>query len=104
MRAHGTITAEMQEAGLAFHSAVLWGRPEVILQLGILGVPAGACAIAVLGLGRSLKNWARDGWQRRPIAEETASGILVGALAVLAYGKARLERALDRAAPGGPQA
>lgn len=59
--------------------------------LGGLGSPAGGCVWHVLGLQRSVREWAmRQGWGGRPINEKQAQGILVGALGVLArhYGYA----------------
>ena len=54
--------------------------------LGGLGSPAGGCAWHVLGLQRSVREWAmRQGWGGRPINEKQAQGILVAALGVLAH-------------------
>jgi hypothetical protein len=53
--------------------------------LGGLGSPAGSCVWHVVGLQRSLREWAlRQGWGRRPVRVEQAQGILVAALGVLA--------------------
>jgi hypothetical protein len=53
--------------------------------LGGLGSPAGSCVWHVVGLQRSLREWAlRQGWSGRPVRVEQAQGILVAALGVLA--------------------
>jgi hypothetical protein len=56
--------------------------------------PAGSCVWHVVGLQRSLREWAfRQGWGGRPVRQEQAQGILVAALGVLAaqfgYGEAK---------------
>ena len=103
MEAYGTITPEMRRAGLELRAVILTGSRPVLLLLGLLGIPSAACVVHVLGLGWGLRQWARQGWQRRPIAQETASGILVGALAAIADGYPRLllDQALAGAAGGG---
>jgi hypothetical protein len=60
--------------------------------LGGLGSPAGSCVWHVVGLQRSIREWAmRQGWGGRPVRVEQAQGILVAALGMLAghygYGK-----------------
>jgi hypothetical protein len=60
--------------------------------LGGLGSPAGSCVWHVVGLQRSIREWAmRQGWGGRPVRVEQAQGILVAALGMLAgyYGYAR---------------
>ena len=60
--------------------------------LGGLGSPAGSCVWHVVGLQRSIREWAmRQGWGGRPVRIEQAQGILVAALGMLAgyYGYAR---------------
>jgi hypothetical protein len=60
--------------------------------LGGLGSPAGSCAWHVVGLQRSVREWAmRQGWGGRPVRAEQAQGILVAALGMLAgwYGYGR---------------
>jgi hypothetical protein len=53
--------------------------------LGGLGSPAGSCVWHVVGLQRSIREWAmRQGWGGRPVRVEPAQGILVAALGVLA--------------------
>jgi hypothetical protein len=60
--------------------------------LGGLGSPAGSCVWHVVGLQRSVTEWAkRQGWGGRPVRVEQAQGILIAALGVLArhYGYER---------------
>jgi Domain of unknown function (DUF6456) len=53
--------------------------------LGGLGSPAGSCVWHVVGLQRSIREWAmRQGWAGRRVRIEQAQGILVAALGVLA--------------------
>jgi hypothetical protein len=53
--------------------------------LGGLGSPAGSCVWHVVGLERSIREWAmRQGWGGRPVRVEQAQGILVAALGMLA--------------------
>lgn len=57
---------------------------DALQALGGLTSPAGACLWHVVGQEWSIKEWAlRQGWGGRPLSQETASGILVGALGVL---------------------
>jgi hypothetical protein len=62
-------------------------RKQVWLALKSLGgmsAPAGSCVWHVVGCEWTLKDWAlRQGWNRRSISQEIASGILVGSLGVL---------------------
>ena len=45
--------------------------------LGGLGSPAGSCVWHVVGLQRSIREWAmRQGWGGRPIGEKPALGVL----------------------------
>jgi hypothetical protein len=106
MHARGSIGAAARQAALELHAVILTGSRPVLLLLGTLGVPAGPCLVQVLGLGWSIKEFARHGWQGAKLNQETASGILVAALTSLADGKARLllDRALESAAPGGAKA
>jgi hypothetical protein len=54
--------------------------------LGGLNSPAGSCVWHVVGLQRSVREWAiRQGWGGRPVRQEHAQGILVAALGVLAF-------------------
>jgi hypothetical protein len=49
--------------------------------LGGLGSPAGSCVWHVLGLQRSIREWAmRQGWGGRPVRIEQAQGISIAAL------------------------
>jgi len=58
---------------------------ESLKALGGIGSPAGCCVWQVVGLDRSLRDWAlREGWCGRPLDQKAAAGILIGALGVLA--------------------
>jgi hypothetical protein len=58
---------------------------ETLQALGGISSPAGSCIWHVVGLQRSLREWAlRQGWNGRPVRQEQAQGILVAALGVLA--------------------
>jgi hypothetical protein len=58
---------------------------EALEALGGLSSPAGSCVWHVVGLQRSVREWAmRQGWGGRPVRQEQAQGILVAALGVLA--------------------
>ena len=47
--------------------------------------PAGSCVWHVVGLQRSVREWAmRQGWGGRPVDHKAAAGILIAALGVLA--------------------
>jgi hypothetical protein len=64
--------------------------------LGGLSSPAGSCVWHVVGLQRSVREWAiRQGWCGRPVRQEQAQGILVAALGMLAahFGYAKTSRA-----------
>ena len=57
---------------------------RALQALGGIASPAGSCAWHVLGCEWSVRQWAaRQGWGGRSLSEETAVGILVGALGVL---------------------
>jgi hypothetical protein len=63
--------------------------------LGGLGSPAGSCVWHVVGLQRSIREWAmRQGWGGRPVRVEQAQGILVAGLGMLAmyYGYSGMRR------------
>jgi hypothetical protein len=67
---------------------------EAMRALGGISSPAGSCVWHVVGLQRSVREWAmRQGWGGRPVRQEQAQGILVAALGMLAarvgYGEAR---------------
>jgi hypothetical protein len=62
--------------------------------LGGISSPAGSCVWHVVGLQRSLREWAiRQGWGGRSVRQEQAQGMLVAALGVLVthlgYGAAK---------------
>jgi hypothetical protein len=58
---------------------------EAMAALGGISSPAGSCVWHVVGLQRSVREWAlRQGWGGRPVRQEQAQGILVAALGVLA--------------------
>ena len=58
---------------------------EALQALGGISSPAGACIWHVVGLQRSVREWAmRQGWGGRPVRQEQAQGILVAALGMLA--------------------
>jgi hypothetical protein len=58
---------------------------EALQALGGLSSPAGSCVWHVVGLHRSVREWAvRQGWNGRAMRREQAEGILIGALGVLA--------------------
>ena len=58
---------------------------EAMAALGGLSSPAGSCVWHVVGLQRSVREWAiRQGWGGRPVDQTEARGILVAALGMLA--------------------
>jgi hypothetical protein len=58
---------------------------NALQALGGLSSPAGSCVWHVIGLQRSVREWAiRQGWGGRPVRQEQAQGILVAALGILA--------------------
>jgi hypothetical protein len=64
--------------------------------LGGISSPAGSCVWHVVGLQRSVREWAmRQGWGGRPVRQEQAHGILVAALGVMVslYGYSEAKRA-----------
>jgi hypothetical protein len=83
--------------GPELHERQLDGRRrvhEAIQALGGVSSPAGSCVWHVVGLQRSVREWAiRQGWGGRPVRQEQAQGILVAALGMLAahvgHGEAR---------------
>jgi len=67
---------------------------DALQALGGLSSPAGSCVWHVVGLQRSVREWAiRQGWGGRPVRQEQAQGILIAALGMLAahvgYGEAK---------------
>jgi hypothetical protein len=68
---------------------------QAMAALGGISSPAGSCVWHVVGLQRSVREWAmRQGWGGRPVRQEQAQGILIAALGTMAahlgYGEARL--------------
>jgi hypothetical protein len=58
---------------------------QALEALGGISSPAGSCMWHVVGLQRSVREWAmRQGWCGKPVRQEQAQGILVAALGVLA--------------------
>ena len=58
---------------------------ELLQTLGGISSPAGSCVWHVLGLQRSVREWAiRQGWNGRPVRQEQAQGILVATLGMMA--------------------
>jgi hypothetical protein len=69
---------------------------EAMQALGGISSPAGSCIWHVVGLQRSVREWAmRQGWGGRPVRQEQAQGILVAALGMLAahFGHSEARRA-----------
>jgi hypothetical protein len=67
---------------------------KAMAALGGISSPAGSCVWHVIGLQRSVREWAmRQGWGGRPVEQTEARGILVAALGMLAaqlgYGAAK---------------
>jgi hypothetical protein len=59
---------------------------KAMAALGGISSPAGSCVWHVVGLQRSVREWAiRQGWGGRPVRLEQAQGILVAALGMLAW-------------------
>jgi hypothetical protein len=57
---------------------------EAMAALGGISSPAGSCVWHVVGLQRSVREWAiRQGWGGRSVRQEQAQGILVAALGML---------------------
>ena len=71
-----TLSDRRQEARRKIYAAMT--------ALGGIASPAGSCIWHVIGCEWTVKEWAlREGWSGRPLKQETAAGILVGALGVL---------------------
>jgi hypothetical protein len=69
---------------------------EAMQALGGISSPAGSCVWHVVGLQRSVREWAiRQGWGGRPVRQEQAQGILIAALGMLAvhFGYVETKRA-----------
>ena len=57
---------------------------KALEALGGISSPAGSCVWHVVGLQRSVREWAiRQGWGGRAVRQEQAQGILVAALGML---------------------
>jgi hypothetical protein len=55
-----------------------WRVHKALEALGGISSPAGSCMWHVVGLQRSVREWAiRQGWGGRPVRQEQAQGILV---------------------------
>ena len=58
---------------------------KALQALGGISSPAGSCIWHVVGLQRSVREWAmRQGWNGRPVDQKQAQGVLVAALGMLA--------------------
>jgi hypothetical protein len=67
---------------------------EAMAALGGISSPGGSCVWHVVGLQRSVREWAlHRGWGGRPVRQEQAQGILIAALGILVaylgYGEVR---------------
>ena len=72
------------------------GVHRALEALGGVSSPAGSCVWHVVGLQRSLREWAlRQGWRGRSVDQKEAKGILIAALGMLArhYGYGEAKRA-----------
>jgi hypothetical protein len=80
------VTGIGREPELNEHQLDARRRVHKALQaLGGISSPAGSCVWHVVGLQRSVREWAiRQGWGGRPVRQEQAQGILLAALGVLA--------------------
>ena len=57
---------------------------EALKALGGISSPMGSCAWFVLGCENSVREWAmREGWNGKPLNQQRAAGLLIGALGVL---------------------
>jgi Domain of unknown function (DUF6456) len=76
----------------------LYARDRVhkaLEALGGISSPAGSCVWHVVGLQRSVREWAmRQGWNGRAVEQKEAKGILVASLGMLAsyYGHSEIKR------------
>jgi hypothetical protein len=58
---------------------------QAIAALGGLSSPAGSCVWHVVGLQKSVREWAlRQGWGGRVVDHKAAAGILIAGLGMLA--------------------
>ena len=75
--------APHQDQGVRIENAreAVW---SAILAVGGLKSAGGSCLWHVIGMERSLKEWALEqGWNGRRVTQEAASGILIAALGTL---------------------
>jgi hypothetical protein len=80
-RNSGSRSTEMPGLRIEHARDVVW---RAILAVGGPGSAGGSCLWHVLGLERTLKEWALEqGWNGRRVSQEAASGILIGALGAL---------------------
>lgn len=81
------VPSGVRAGGLSLSFGQVDARTKVWTALEVLGgiaSPAGSCVWHVVGSEWSVKDWAlRQGWGGRPLSQEAAAGILVGALGVL---------------------
>jgi hypothetical protein len=57
---------------------------QALEALGGISSPAGSCVWHLVGLQRSVREWAiRQGWGGRPVRQEQAQGILIAGLGML---------------------
>jgi hypothetical protein len=74
---------------------------KAMAALGGISSPAGSCVWHVVGLQRSVREWAiRQGWGGRPVRQEQAQGILIASLGMLAvhFGTVRPDLPPERCA------
>ena len=97
LRTSGNSRGEPRDAAIAAKQHV-W---RAICAVGGMSSAGGARLWHVVGLEQSLKEWALTrGWTGRPIAQETASGVLICALGALeAYYEGRRETVRNWPAP-----
>jgi hypothetical protein len=69
---------------------------KALEALGGISSPAVSCVWHVVGLQRSVREWAiRQGWGGRPVDQKQAQGILIAALGMMAqqFGRGEARRA-----------
>jgi hypothetical protein len=72
----------MRSRARRFEAGAATFGPEA---LGRISSSAGSCVWPVVGLQRSVREWARrQGWGGRPVRQEQAQGMLIAALGILA--------------------
>lgn len=77
----GMLHADLTDAQVGARERVA----RALDALGGHGSPAGSCVWHVVGLECSIREWAlRQGWGRKSVRQESAQGMLVAALGVLA--------------------